>query len=93
MMNEFEAISKKTMQDLDTRERGLINFFFLRALELMLLTLVLCSLLAWACTAALCPCASFSVSNGRSPAANGSCANEHPSEAKALGILRLLRLD
>ena len=46
-MNEFEAFSEKTIQDLDTRERGLINYFFLRALELMLLTLVLCSLLAW----------------------------------------------
>jgi hypothetical protein len=48
MMNEFEEISKRTIQDIDTRGRGLINFFFLRALELMLLTLVLCSLLAWA---------------------------------------------
>jgi hypothetical protein len=47
MMKEFEEISKRAIQDLDTRERGLINFFFLRALELMLLTLVLCCLLAW----------------------------------------------
>lgn len=47
MMKEFEEISKRAIQDLDTREHGLINFFFLRALELMLLTLVLCSLLAW----------------------------------------------
>jgi hypothetical protein len=47
MMKEFEEISKRAIQDLDTRERGLINFFFLRALELMLLTLVLCCLLGW----------------------------------------------
>jgi hypothetical protein len=46
--NEFEAFSGKAIQDLDTRGRGLINYFFLRALELMLLTLVLCSLLVWA---------------------------------------------
>ena len=48
MMSEFEAISKRAIQDADTRGRDLINFFFLRALELMLLTLVLCSLLGWA---------------------------------------------
>jgi hypothetical protein len=47
VMNEFEAMSKRAIQDLDTRGRGLINLFFLRALELMLLMLVLCSLLAW----------------------------------------------
>jgi hypothetical protein len=47
VMKEFEVITKKTMQDLDTRERGLINFFFVRALQLVLLTLVLCCLLAW----------------------------------------------
>jgi len=46
-MNEFEAMSKRAIQDLDTRGRGLINLFFLRALELMLLMLVLCALLAW----------------------------------------------
>ena len=48
VMNEFKAFSEKKIQDLDTRGRSLINFFFLRALELMLLTLVLCSLLVWA---------------------------------------------
>ena len=47
VMNEFEKISKRAIQDLDTRERGLIDYFFLRALGLMLLTLVLCSLLGW----------------------------------------------
>jgi hypothetical protein len=48
VMNEFKAFSGKAIQDLDARGRGLINYFFLRALELMLLTLVLCSLLVWA---------------------------------------------
>jgi hypothetical protein len=47
VMNEFKAFSEKKIQDLDTRGRSLINYFFLRALELMLLTLVLCSLLVW----------------------------------------------
>lgn len=48
VMKESEEIGKRAIQDLDTRERGLIDYFFLRVLELMLLTLVLCSLLAWA---------------------------------------------
>ena len=48
VMKESEEIGKRAIQDLDTRERGLINYFFLRVLELMLLMLVLCSLLAWA---------------------------------------------
>ena len=48
MLNQFEQISKRDIQDLDARGRGLINYFFLRVLELMLLALVLCSLLAWA---------------------------------------------
>ena len=47
VMKELDEISKRTLQDLDTRERVLINYFFLRALGLMLLMLVLCSLLAW----------------------------------------------
>ena len=47
VMNEFKAFSEKAIQDLDTRGRSLINYFFLRALELMLLMLVLCSLLVW----------------------------------------------
>jgi hypothetical protein len=47
VMNEFKATSDKAIQDLDARGRGLIDHFFLRALELMLLTLVLCSLMAW----------------------------------------------
>ena len=48
VMKESEEIGKRAIQDLDTRERGLINYFFLRVLELMLLMLVMCSLLAWA---------------------------------------------
>lgn len=47
MMDEFEQISKRDIQDADAKGRGLINYFFLRVLELMLLTLALCSLLAW----------------------------------------------
>ena len=47
VMRESEEISKRAIQDLDKRERGLINFFFLRFLELTLLTLVLSSLVAW----------------------------------------------
>ena len=46
-MNDVKVLNDKAMQDLDTRSRGLIDYFFIRALELMLLTLVLCSLLAW----------------------------------------------
>jgi hypothetical protein len=46
-MNDVNAQSEKTLKDLDSRGRGLIDHFFLRALELMLLTLVLCSLVLW----------------------------------------------
>ena len=45
-VSDMRATSEKEIQTLDTKGRGLINLFFLRALELMLLTLVLCSL-AW----------------------------------------------
>ena len=48
VMNDFKAFSGNAIQDLDARGRGLINYFFVRALELMLVTLVLCSLLVWA---------------------------------------------
>jgi hypothetical protein len=47
VMNDVNAQSEKTLKDLDSRGRGLIDHFFLRALELMLLTLVLCSLVLW----------------------------------------------
>ena len=47
VMNDVNAQSEKTLKDLDSRGRGLIDHFFLRALELVLLTLVLCSLVLW----------------------------------------------
>ena len=47
MLDEFEQISNRDIQNIDARGRGLINFFFLRVLELMLLALALCALLAW----------------------------------------------
>jgi hypothetical protein len=47
VMNELEDLSKKSIQDADARGRSLINYIFLRALELMLLTLGLCSVVGW----------------------------------------------
>src|SRR5260370_3492984 len=47
VMNDFNAASEKAIKDLDSRGRGLIDHFFLRALELMLLALVLGSFAAW----------------------------------------------
>ncbi len=47
VMNDVNVQSEKTLKDLDSRGRGLIDHFFLRALELVLLTLVLCSLVSW----------------------------------------------
>jgi hypothetical protein len=47
VMNDVNAQREKTLKDLDSRGRGLIDHFFLRALELVLLTLVLCSLVSW----------------------------------------------
>jgi hypothetical protein len=47
VMTEFEAFSAKTTQDLDAKGRGLIDYLFLRALELMLLMMVLCAVVAW----------------------------------------------
>ncbi len=46
-MNEFNGASEKAIKDLDTKGRGLIDHFFLRALELVLLMLVLCAVVAW----------------------------------------------
>lgn len=43
-VSDMRATSEKEIQALDTKGRGLINLLFLRALEFMLLTLVLCSL-------------------------------------------------
>ncbi len=46
-LTDVRAMSDKAIQDLDTRGRGLIDHFFMRALELMLFMLGLCSLVAW----------------------------------------------
>ena len=46
-LTDARAMSDKAIQDLDTGGRGLIDHFFMRALELMLFTLGLCSLVAW----------------------------------------------
>ena len=46
-MTAFNAASEKAIKDLDSSGRRLIDHFFLRALELVLLTLVLCALMAW----------------------------------------------
>jgi hypothetical protein len=47
VMQDIEAASAKAIKDIDSRGRSLIDHFFVRALELMLLTLALCSLAAW----------------------------------------------
>jgi hypothetical protein len=47
VMNDFKAMSEQSIQDLDARSRSLIDHFFLRAFELTIFTLVLCSLVAW----------------------------------------------
>lgn len=46
-IRDITAISEKTTQDFDNRGRHLIDHFFLRALELVLLTILLCSLFTW----------------------------------------------
>jgi hypothetical protein len=46
-MNDIKAMSEKEIENVDARGRGLIDHFFVRALELMFLTLVLGSLVAW----------------------------------------------
>lgn len=43
----LHGISEEALKNFDSRARGLIDHFFLRTLELMLLTLVLISLVAW----------------------------------------------
>lgn len=47
IMNDLNTLSSRSIQDLDDRARRLIDHFFLRALELMLLTLVLLLIVAW----------------------------------------------
>jgi hypothetical protein len=46
-IRDISAASEKAIQDFDTRSRHLIDHFFLRALELVLFTLLLCSLFTW----------------------------------------------
>ena len=47
IIRDLDNTSEKVMRDFDTRSRRLIDHFFLRALELVLFTILLCSLLAW----------------------------------------------
>ena len=53
--NDLHAISEKTLKDFDARSRGLIDHFFWRAVELMLITLVLWSLAVWFLSRRLVP--------------------------------------
>jgi hypothetical protein len=46
-VSELRATSEKEIQNVDTKGRDLIDHLFLRAVELMLITLVLFSLVAW----------------------------------------------
>jgi len=46
-MNDLNAAGDKALKDLNAQARSLIDLMFLRAVELVLLTLVLCSLGAW----------------------------------------------
>jgi hypothetical protein len=43
----LDATSEKTLKDLDNKGRGLINHLFLRAIELIVLTVLLFTLAAW----------------------------------------------
>ena len=47
MMTNLDAISNKSIENLDVKGRSLIDHFFVRALELMLLLLLLCSVAFW----------------------------------------------
>lgn len=53
--NDMHAISENTLKDFDARSRGLIDHFFWRAVELMLITLVLWSLAVWFLSRRLVP--------------------------------------
>jgi hypothetical protein len=46
-MHYFQTLSDKAVQDLETKGRSLIDHFFVRALELMLLAFFLCFLGTW----------------------------------------------
>lgn len=47
VIRDVNATATKMLADSEIRARGLIDHFFLRALELVLLTLVLCALVVW----------------------------------------------
>jgi hypothetical protein len=47
VMRGFQAISDKTVQNFEAKGRSLIDHFFVRALELMLVALFLCFLAVW----------------------------------------------
>lgn len=47
VMQDFDATVAKAMQEFDTKNRRLIDHLFLRAVELVLLTVALCFLAAW----------------------------------------------
>jgi hypothetical protein len=46
-MRDVNATAAKMLADSDIQARGLIDHFFLRALELVLITLALCALVVW----------------------------------------------
>jgi hypothetical protein len=46
-MNEINGTVDKSLKDLDARSRSLVDHFFVRALELVLITLALCALVGW----------------------------------------------
>jgi len=46
-MRDVNATAAKMLADSDIQARGLIDHFFLRAFELVLITLVLCALVIW----------------------------------------------
>ena len=46
-MNDLNVAGEKALKDLNTQARGLIDLLFLRAVELVLLALILCFLAAW----------------------------------------------
>lgn len=47
IIKDLNTTSEKVLQDFDNRSRRLIDHFFLRALELVLFTILLCSLIGW----------------------------------------------
>ena len=47
VIRDLNSTSEKVMQDFDNRSRRLIDHFFLRALELVAFTILLCSFVGW----------------------------------------------